>query len=191
MSIPVNEATAISNVDEFEAFAQLPENITRHWEYIGGEVVEVVSKNKASGIAGEIIFLIKLYLRDKGAEQNIDGTVTVPDGGYMIQDERYMPDVAFISREKHPVLNDDLWVPVAPDLAVEVLSPSNTAKEIAIKLSNYLAAGTVVWMVDPDEKTVSVHEPGKAALVFNEKDELTGGDLLPEFSVKVSEIFKV
>lgn len=191
MSIPAREAELISSVAEFEVFASLPENSTRHLEYIGGQIVEVVSKNKASGIAGEIIFLIKLYLRDKGKEQNIDGTVTTPDGGYMIGDERYMPDVAFISRDKHPALNDDLWVPIAPDLAVEVLSPSNTGKEIAIKLSNYLAAGTVVWMVDPDDKTVSVHEPGKAAQILRESDTLTGGDVLPGFSVPVKDIFKV
>ena len=186
MDILIKQPVEIASVDEFEAFAHLPANSARSLEYIGGELVELGSNDIATMIAARINWLL-----GNAVYPNNLVHLSSSDGGYAIGDERYIPDVAYISNERYPKPKGVTWILVAPDLAVEVLSPSNTAKEIAIKLSNYLAAGTVVWMVDPDEKTVSVHEPGKAALVFKEADTLTDSSVLPDFEVRVSEIFKV
>lgn len=97
--------------------------------------------------------------------------------------------MGLISKAKFPELTDEPWIPHAPDLAVEVLSPSNTPAELAIKTSNYLAAGTIVWVVDPDKKQVAVHRPGQIVQVLKNDDKLEGDDILNGFSLTISEIF--
>ncbi len=172
-------------VEEFERLASLPENAERHLEYIGGWVIEVVSNNLSSALGVLMAIHIGLHV-----ENNDLGFVTGADGGYMISGERYMPDVGFVSKSRQSELLRDAWNPNAPDLAVEVLSPSNDAAEMRQKLVNYLRAGTTVWIVDADDKRVEVYVPGKPPRTFGLDDTLDGGDVLPGFKLAVSRIFK-
>lgn len=173
------------NVEEFERIVQRPENKDRRLELIGGEIFEVVSNNYASAVAAQIIFLIKLHMREHG----IGGTVTGADGGYQVAGERYIPDVAFVSAERQPQPSKDAYNPLAPDLAVEVLSPSDDPAQLRFKLTNYLAAGTVVWVVDPDARQVEIHAPGQPAQRLTGDDTLSGGDTLPGFAANVADVF--
>ena len=59
-----------------------------------------------------------------------------------------------------------------------------------IKVGNYLAAGTVVWIVRPEKKTAEIYQPGKPVITLHEKDALDGGAVLPGLSIKLSDIFK-
>jgi len=79
--------------------------------------------------------------------------------------------------------------PVAPDLAIEILSPGNTAKEIATKIVNYMAAGTVLWLVDLETETIDVWIPGQFMKRPQIGDILDGGDVLPGFTLPVAELF--
>jgi Uma2 family endonuclease len=179
MAVQTKRAT----VEEFDQFVQLPENADRLFEYVGGEIIEVVSNNYSSEIAARILIEIGIFVKNKNM-----GRVTGADGGYMVSGERYIPDVAFISREKQPEPSHEAYNPTPPDLAVEVLSPSNDLSDIRIKLVNYLNAGTVVWIVDPDKKQVEVYASGQAKkLGLN--DTLDGGAVLPGFTLPVKEIF--
>jgi Uma2 family endonuclease len=72
---------------------------------------------------------------------------------------------------------------------VEVLSPANNDAQIAIKLRHYLAAGTTVWVFDPDERTVSVHRPSGETRTLNADEALDGGDLLPGFALRLADVF--
>jgi Uma2 family endonuclease len=178
MAVQTKRAT----VEEFDQFVQLPENADRLFEYVGGEITEVVSNNYSSEIAARILIEIGIFVKNKNM-----GRVTGADGGYMVSGERYIPDVAFISREKQPEPSHEAYNPTPPDLAVEVLSPSNDLSDIRIKLVNYLNAGTVVWIVDPDKKQVEVYASGQAKkLGLN--DTLDGGAVLPGFTLPVKEI---
>jgi Uma2 family endonuclease len=168
-------------VEEFDEWVLLPENIERNFEYIGGEVVEVVSNSTSSWITFNIAGFLFIYLR-----QNPIGEATLTDGGYQVSGERYIPDIAFYYTHKRL---DAAYNPNPPDLAVEVLSPSNTPKEISIKVTNYLAANTVVWVVYPDTKEVIVHVPGQPAKILHIDDVLDGGNVLPGFSVAIKDIF--
>ena len=85
-------------VEEFERFSELPENAPRRLELIEGKVVEVVSNSYSSLVAGNILFSIKLHLRDSG----LQGYVTGADGGYKVAGEDYMPDVGFVARGRLP-----------------------------------------------------------------------------------------
>ena len=173
-------------VNEFDAWVNLPENYEQLYEFIGGEIVEVPSNPRVSEIAFDIGVHIKLFLRDHG----IEGHVTGEAGGYMVSGERYAPDVAYISVEKQAKLEfKPGYNPSPPDLAVEVVSPHDSERNLAIKVANYLAAVTVVWVVRPAKNEVEVFVPGKPVRVLTVADTLDGGDVLPGFTLAVKAIF--
>lgn len=171
-------------IEEFEKIVALPENADRHLEYIGGEIVEVVSNNFVSQIGALILLEIGSYNKHHAL-----GYVTGADGGYRVSGEDYMPDVGFISKVRQPKRSHDTWNPLAPDLAVEVASPTDRPKPIADKVANYLSAGTLLWYVYPDDQEVHVHVPGQPVKVLGIKDTLDGGKVLPGFSLALKDIF--
>ena len=84
----------------------------------------------------------------------------------------------------------DGFFPGAPDLAVEVLSPSDRAGDVLAKVQDWLNAGTAaVWVVDPKTQTVTIYGADRKAAILTSTDTLSGGDLLPGFSVPVAELF--
>ena len=169
---------------EFDAWVLLPENITQTYELIGRRIVEGVSNNESSGIGHLLGSLVGAFVH-----QHKLGFTTGADGGYMIGNERYIPDAAFLSIKRQVERTRDAYYPLAPDLAIEVLSPSNTAEEIRVKIFNYTNEGTVVWVVDPDQQQVEVYATGQPVQILRKGAMLTGGDLLPGFSLAVSDIF--
>ena len=77
-----------------------------------------------------------------------------------------------------------------PDLAVEVLSPSDTVEQVEEKVDDYLAARTpLVWVINPRRRTVTLYEPGRKPVILGEADMLDGGDVVPGFSCLVARIF--
>ncbi len=172
-------------VEEFERIAVLAENADRRLEYIGGEVVEVVSNNYASMIAARIAARLVLYVDEHGL-----GYITGADGGYQVGTDRYIPDAAFISRAKQPEPPRHTWNPHPPDLAVEVLSPTDEPDIVRLKVASYLSAGTVVWLVNPDKQQVEVYAPGQAPQRIGIGGTLRGGDLLPGFELAVQDVFR-
>lgn len=101
------------------------------------------------------------------------------------------PDVSFVRAERLPpgAIHRG-FVKVAPDLAVEVLSPSETASRLDEKLDDYRAAGTpLVWVLDPERRTVMVIEPDATVRWLRADDALEGGSVLPGFHYAVNELF--
>ena len=172
------------SVEEFERIAALPENAHKRLEFIGGEIVEVVSNSDASEIAVRISARINLYV-----ETHALGRVTGADGGYKVSGEDYIPDVGFISKARQPQRPHTAWNPLAPDLAVEVLSPTDRVQDIADKVANYLLAGTLLWYVYPALQQVKVYMPGQPVKTFGLKDVLDGSPALPGFKLAVKDIF--
>jgi Uma2 family endonuclease len=110
----------------------------------------------------------------------------------MVAGERYAPDVAYISYERQPQLAQSGYNPNPPELAVEVISDESNARELdtlMLKISNYMAAGTVVWVVYPVSQVIRVHVHGQPVRIISKVGTLDGGDMLPGFSLAVSEIF--
>lgn len=171
-------------VEEFDAFVERPENVDKCHEYIGGEIVEVVSNSLASEIAANILIALGIHIKAKNL-----GRITGADGGYVVAGERYIPDVAFISLARQPEPSHEAYNPNPPDLVVEVISPSDSLDALRIKVSNYLAAGTVVWVVDPEKRVVEVHAPGQPVKVCGAESTVDGGEVLPGFALAVSGIF--
>jgi Uma2 family endonuclease len=172
-------------VAEFDIYALLPENAERVLEFIGGEIFDVVSNNYSSQIAGELLFQLKLFLKTN----QIGGYVTGADGGYMVSSERYIPDVGYISAKRQSKPSQEAYNPLAPDLAVEVISPNDNERKLSLKIANYLAAGTVVWVVRPEDKEVEVFAPNQPVKVLGEKETLEAGRVLEGFRLAVKDIF--
>lgn len=121
------------------------------------------------------------------------GVVVGGDPGFLIAqdpDTVRAPDVAFIGSDRVPGTPIDGYFQGAPDLAVEVLSPTDRAGEVLAKVQDWLDAGCrAVWVVDPKTRTVTVYHSRTEIVVLRESDELTGGEVVPGFAVPVAEIF--
>ena len=122
------------------------------------------------------------------------GILTVSDSGVQLEhdpDTVREPDVAFFSAEKSPP--DERvtgYAQVAPDLAVEIVSPSDRLPAVNDKALMWLRYGVrLVWVVRPDERRVDVHRDGHPVVALTESDALDGLDVLPGFSCPVREIF--
>lgn len=172
---------------EFEAFIEQPQNIENTYEYINGEIVEAPSNPYVSKIAMLIGAAILLYL-----SENDLGHVTGEADGYIVDGERYAPDVAFISYERQPELAKKGYNPNPPELAVEVISDPTNAEEqrnLRLKISHYRVAGVTVWVIAPEEQIVEVHTPGAGAKQLNRNDTLTAKSILHGFELPLTHIF--
>ena len=124
------------------------------------------------------------------------GVVLVGDAGFGLArdpDTLRGPDVAFVSRDRVPSEDEQVRVfEGPPDLAVEVLSPSNTPESVRAKVADYLAAGTrLVWLVDadPERETVTIYRSLLAPRTLSRDDDLDGADVLPGFRVALAKLF--
>ena len=104
------------------------------------------------------------------------------------------PDVGFVSYDRLPRdhrVSSQNGFEVAPELAIEVISPSNTADEVILKVRDYFQAGVLrVWIVYPSVRQVYVYLSPKEAIILGEGDDLDGGDLLPGFRLGLAELFE-
>jgi Uma2 family endonuclease len=104
----------------------------------------------------------------------------------------YAPDVCFIAKAREPAPDSRRFFEGAPDLAIEVLSPDDRPGKRKAKIQAYLAAGTrLVWVLDPDDSTVSVHRPSGQVQVYSGGHEVTGEEVLPGFSFQPGRLFQM
>lgn len=164
----------------------------KHFELIEGAIIEMAPPGGEHGtIAGEVYHYFRLF-----DPQRKLGVPTV-DAGYHPPTERNIllsPDAAFTLIERAPNPFPKSWVPVMPDIAVEVQSPSNTLSELRRKAAIYLQNGTqLVWIVLPDQRGVEVcrlEAGGKVQTEFIGADgTLSGEPVLPGFELELSKLF--
>ena len=121
------------------------------------------------------------------------GTVLV-ESGYVLRrgpDTVRGPDVSFVSAARLlPERIPDQFIDIAPDLAVEVLSPEDRARDVEDRVADYLTAGTrCVWLVDPRRREIIVRRAAGADAILRVDDELDGSDAVPGFRCGVAEVF--
>ncbi len=128
------------------------------------------------------------------AENGIDGIVGTEIGFLVARDPDTVlaPDIAFIRTDRLPPDADlDSFAPVAPDLAIEIVSPSDRGSEVLEKALLYLNAGThLVWVLLPRRETVMVYGPDRVGHILTGDDILDGGDVLPGFRIRVADIVR-
>jgi Uma2 family endonuclease len=161
------------------------------YELIKGELIKVSPPPGhehglvAMNIAGPLFEYVKT--------KNL-GHVYAAETGYLLEqnpDTVRAADVSFVRRERiekaKPV--QGYWKR-APDLAVEVISPSDTVGRIEGKVAEWLQSGArVVWIVSPTMRTVTVYRSLTDIVTFTEKDTLDGGDVVPGFQIAIADIF--
>ena len=159
------------------------------WRYalIRGELERMAPDNLDHGQYGDNVQVpLSIFAR-----RNRLGRV-VGNVGFTLEtdpDTVLAPDVSFIRAERLPARGGPGFPRMAPDLTVEVLSPSNTASEMARSLAIYLAAGVrLIWAIDSETRTVAVYTSTGAA-VLGEGDTLEGGDVVPGFALPVADVF--
>jgi Uma2 family endonuclease len=157
------------------------------------ELVDGVLVEKAMGIRESILASFLIELLNTFVRQRNLGFVTAPDGAVrLFAGLVRIPDVSFISWARLPNgrLPNDPIPQLAPDLAVEVLSQSNTPGEMARKRHDYFTAGVrLVWLADPRARTVDVYTSEDQFTRLTDADVLDGGDALPGFRLPVRDWF--
>lgn len=143
---------------------------------------------------GRIVIRFGRLLDEYAAKSRL-GTVCTEVGFHLLEkpDTTVAPDIAFIEQSRVPQGSAaEKFVEFAPDLAVEVLSPWDTATEMTRKIEVYLKAGVrLVWIVDPGTQRVTVYRSLQDVKVLTPDQELDGADVLPGFRITVADIFGV
>lgn len=164
------------------------EHEDRLFELVEGVLVEKTVGAYESILAVEIACQLGNFVKPRklGTILGAGGLLRLAPGLVRI------PDATFLAMDKFPTgrFPPGAIASLAPDIAVEVLSQSNTRKEMSAKLHDYFAAGAgLVWYVDPERRTVQVFTSAADSRVLTERDTLDGGDVLPGFELNLLELF--
>ncbi len=173
---------------EEDVIAALEAPRKRICELIDGVLVEKAIGFGESVLTSWLIALLNAWVRPRNL-----GLVSSPDGTLRLWAGRVrIPDVAFTSWDRMPGRKRPTKpIPeLSPDLAVEVLSDSNTYREMQLKLADYFAANVrLAWIVDPELRTVEVHTGSGQMTLLRQGDTLDGGAVLPGFAVPLTDLF--
>jgi Uma2 family endonuclease len=154
---------------------------------------ELVMMSPSGFDHGFVVVRIARFLAEY-VDDNDLGAVLGAETGFTIEtnpDLVRAPDVSFVRKDRMPKKNWKKFFPGVPDLAVEVISPGDTKREIAEKVNMWLAHGsTSVWVADPEAMTITIHRTGAEAIRLAARDEIANEPALPGFILPVSKIFK-
>lgn len=173
-----------------EAFAELPDPLDgSRQELVQGVIVTMPPPSMHHGV---VCNRVGRKVGNFVEERNL-GFVSNNDSGVILErdpDTVRGPDVAFWTRERLPAVPARGYPEVPPDLVVEVLSPSDLFPRVLRKVQQYLKAGVgMIWIVVPDDRSVTVFRPGQSEVILGERDILTGADVLPGFTCVVADLF--
>jgi len=171
--------------------AELPRIAARddyRYELVDGRVVRMSPVGWQHGvIVVRLLVLLETYVRSRGLG------AAVTEVGFTLRtnpDTVRGPDVAFVRQERVPPETLRTFWSGAPDVAMEVLSPDDTTREMKVKVAEYLSAGgAAVVVVDPDASTVTLHRPGGLRYVSRRGEDLDLSDVIPGFRCAVDDIF--
>ncbi len=167
---------------------QIEDNIV---ELVEGVIVDM---SRPGWEHGEILMALAAPIYDH-ARRNDLGRVAVGDTGFLLErredgkDTVRGLDLAYIRKEHASENLSSGWTAIAPDLAVEVISPGNKAADIQLKIRQLLNAGTtLIWIVYPEMRTVVVHSPS-GSRTLGDADTLSGGEVLPGLEITIRDVF--
>jgi Uma2 family endonuclease len=161
------------------------------YELVDGRLVRMSPTGRRHGrIVMRLLAAVHAFVTEQGL-----GEVLPPETGFWISppgepDTVLAPDIAFIRRGQEPNTASQGYPRLAPDLVVEVASPSQGRREMAAKAQRWLDAGVgLVWIVLPQNETVEVRRHGEPARVLTPDEELSGEDVLPGFVFPPGRLF--
>lgn len=157
---------------------------------VKGELIQMAPTGYEHGVRTvELTTALHVHIK-----ANKLGVVCAAETGFLLAqdpDTVRAPDIGFVNRERVEKAGvvKSFWIG-PPDLAVEVVSPGDTVKEVEEKVSEWLEAGTrMVWVVSPKFHTITVYRSLTDITLLTDKDTLDGDDVVPGFQIKVADIF--
>ena len=173
-----------------EELLRMPDDGFRY-ELVRGELRKMAPAGYDHGrIAASIAIRLGMHVMEGGL-----GEVSIAEPGFRLEsdpDHVRVPDAAFVRRERAPAARGmPGFFPGAPDLAIEVISPSDSYTEVEEKVADWLNAGTLaVIVVDPRRRTIKVHRSPAEAVVLTEADVLAVEEVVPGWQMSVRDIFE-
>ncbi len=182
-------ATPKMTAEEFFDWANRPENRDRNFELERGEVVELSRPGEQHGVVcSNVGYTLGGYVR-----QRRKGYVLTNDTGLILErdpDTVRGPDIMLYDEARR---FDDLEIKYPdrpPKLIVEVLSPNDKWSKVLRRITRFLNRGVpLLWLVDPEDRSVMVYRPGQLPRAVDETEELTGEDVLPDLRCRVADFF--
>ncbi len=183
--------TESMTAEEFFRWVHLPENKDRSFELERGEVIEMPPPHKYHGfVCGRVASAFTNYAESRGA-----GYPCTNDSGFLVEadpDTVRGPDVSYYEDEQDADTMDRKYTANPPKVAAEILSPGDNANKVTRRVLQFLARGVaLVWVIDPEMRSVAVYRPGALPKVLDETDELSGEDVLPDFRCLVARFFSL
>ena len=162
------------------------ENDVEGYEYVKGELVPMSPASMEHGeISSNVHLSLGLHVRE-----NQLGRLYIAETTFDLEDRLVKPDIAFVSAERLPE-NRQKGSPIPPDLAIEIVSPTDKHYDVTEKALAYLKAGTrLVRVIEPVAKTVMVYRSETDFTVFASEDTLTGEDVVEGFTCPVVQFFE-
>lgn len=164
-------------------------NPVERWELVDGRIVEVSPANRRHGR-----ILARLARRlEEHVEAHHLGEAYAGGVGFILRrnpDTVRAPDLAFIRSARLPQVEEEIFSSVVPDLAIEILSPSDRWGEVEQKIAEYLRASVAsVWVVDPSREELRVYRAGQPPVTLGKHDQVEDPDLLPGLKLQVASLF--
>jgi len=182
----------LMTVDEFWDFMHRSDNADRSFELRRGEVIELSRPTRRHGaVVHNIDRILGNFVFDLGR-----GFVVAGDAGVILDEDPAIvvgPDVAYFTGVHQQVDEVDAkWGGDLPAIAIEVLSPNDKTSDVNEKVEDYLSNGVkVVWLVDYEQKKLTVYRPEHSHKVLRAEDELVGEPELPGFHCRVEDFFRL
>lgn len=175
---------ALFTVEEFE---QIPEQPDALYELDEGELITMSRPRlQHSLIIGNLFRPLSTFVLERDL-----GIVCIEVEFQLSADTVRIPDIALISADRARRIDPEALIQGVPDLAIEVISPTDLAEDVSRKVHQYLAAGCqAVWVLYPKERCVDIHQPGKPTVTRWAPESLDDPDVLPDFSIPIADIFK-
>ncbi|MBC7819607.1 MAG: Uma2 family endonuclease [Planctomycetaceae bacterium] len=175
--------------DEFSEFVTRSENQQRSFELDRGKVVEMPRPGARHGlVCATASYLLISFARQRGR-----GLVFSNDAGLIVEsdpDTVFGPDLFFFDELTRYEDITPKWEDRAPMLVIEVLSPHDRTTKLNRRVGRFLAMGVpLVWVLDPEDSTLTVHQAHRPLVVLDAADEVTGLEFLPDLKMKVADFF--
>jgi Uma2 family endonuclease len=174
-----------------EELAALPDDGYHRYELVQGQLLTMCPSASYPGVvAGNVQGELRQFVRQHKA-----GVCGTADSGFLLfsnPDTVRAPDAWFVRRERVPGgrIPRTFW-PGPPDIAVEVLSPTDRFSAVMAKSDDYLRAGTsLLWVIDPEGRTAAIFRPGRAPQLIGEDGVLDGEDVLPGFRLVLRDVLE-
>lgn len=170
------------NIKDFKAFVARAENAGRLFELINGEIVEVSpGRTNNSALEHLLSFAVRLFCEQNALPCYISGG----DGAFTVEGHVVAPDFAY----KSTPMSDDYPDPIAPEWAIEIVSPNDRAPDIRDKRNIYVEAGILYGELYPEKRSIDVYAPDQPVRTIGIDGTLDGGDVLPGFALTLKDLF--